>query len=329
MKKIIFRSLIGFQILFFISCASKQGAYDVHLELEPLYVTTSDPNLGTEGLIKVMTARLLAFNISEDKFEITSQNGIIHIQITGTDYPESFESLLVTKGAYSFWETYNYTEIVQYIERADSFTLHTPQLELRDLTYLKDDTLFPLTYFLVPYYTAPGNLDGPVAGVAKVEHKQIIDTYLDVCSDFFPVDCVFMWTEPDHSDYADSTLIYLIALKATRASREPSISSGIAKAQAIQSPSTMWEIQIEMDDETSVMWKKMTSYNVNRSIAFVLDDIVLMYPVVMQTIEGGKSNISGHFGEPEARVIAGILSSGPLPIDVMVKNVKITQRNSK
>jgi len=57
----------------------------------------------------------------------------------------------------------------------------------------------------------------------------------------------------------------------------------------------------------------MTSDNVGRQIAIVLDDMVYSYPNVQNAIPGGSSSITGHFTPDEATDLVNVLKSGKLP----------------
>ena len=70
----------------------------------------------------------------------------------------------------------------------------------------------------------------------------------------------------------------------------------------------------------------MTTDNVNRPIAIVLDDIVYSAPNVNGPIEGGNSEISGNFTVEEAQDLANILKIGK--IDAPAKIVAGTNGRS-
>lgn len=57
----------------------------------------------------------------------------------------------------------------------------------------------------------------------------------------------------------------------------------------------------------------MTSDNVGKQIAIVLDDMVYSYPNVQNAITGGSSSITGHFTPDEATDLVNVLKSGKLP----------------
>jgi SecD/SecF fusion protein len=82
-------------------------------------------------------------------------------------------------------------------------------------------------------------------------------------------------------------------------------------------------ISMQMNNAGSKAWAKLTTKNVNRPIAIVLDDIVYSAPNVENPIEGGNSKISGTFSIEEAQDLANTLKSGKLdaPAKIVAEQV--------
>jgi SecD/SecF fusion protein len=72
-------------------------------------------------------------------------------------------------------------------------------------------------------------------------------------------------------------------------------------------------ISMEMTPTGTALWAKMTTENVGKPIAIVLDNLVYSAPNVINPIKDGSSQISGNFGLKEAGDLADILKSGKLP----------------
>ena len=69
-----------------------------------------------------------------------------------------------------------------------------------------------------------------------------------------------------------------------------------------------------MNQEGAKTWKRLTSENIGKQIAIVLDDLVYSYPVVNGEIPNGRSSISGGgMTIEEAQDLANILKAGKLP----------------
>lgn len=72
------------------------------------------------------------------------------------------------------------------------------------------------------------------------------------------------------------------------------------------------EIQLEMDQQGSSLWARLTRDNIGRPIAIALDDFVYSAPNVMNEITGGRSSITGNFTIKEGTDLANILQTGKL-----------------
>ncbi len=77
-------------------------------------------------------------------------------------------------------------------------------------------------------------------------------------------------------------------------------------------------VSMEMSNEGSREWARITGENVNKPIAIVLDDVVFSAPVVQQKIIGGNSQISGMKDMNEARLLEIVLKAGALPAPVEI-----------
>lgn len=83
-------------------------------------------------------------------------------------------------------------------------------------------------------------------------------------------------------------------------------------------------VSLSMDQEGARAWKKMTTDNVDRQVAVVLDNKVYSAPRVNEPIPNGNTSISGGFSTvTEAADLANILSVGRLPskIDIIEEAV--------
>ncbi|MBT7463520.1 MAG: protein translocase subunit SecD, partial [Bacteroidetes bacterium] len=66
------------------------------------------------------------------------------------------------------------------------------------------------------------------------------------------------------------------------------------------------------------LWADATRRNVNKTIAFVLDDKLYSAPIVNAPIIGGRASISSNFSKSEAAYIASLGKNGELPIDLKI-----------
>jgi SecD/SecF fusion protein len=73
------------------------------------------------------------------------------------------------------------------------------------------------------------------------------------------------------------------------------------------------EVSMTMNSKGTKQWAKMTTANVGKFVAVVLDDYVYSAPRVNDAITTGRTSISGQFSIEEAQDLANALKSGKLP----------------
>lgn len=71
-------------------------------------------------------------------------------------------------------------------------------------------------------------------------------------------------------------------------------------------------VSMVMKDDAARKWAKITGNHVGECIAIVLDSVVYSAPRVNGEIDGGRSEISGHFTVEETKDLSNILKSGKL-----------------
>ena len=90
-------------------------------------------------------------------------------------------------------------------------------------------------------------------------------------------------------------------------------------AQGTVAPQTNENVvSIQFDPQGGSKFCVLTSENVNRPFAIILDDEVLSAPNINEPICGGQAQISGSFTSESANSLAIQLRSGALPVDLAV-----------
>ncbi len=79
-----------------------------------------------------------------------------------------------------------------------------------------------------------------------------------------------------------------------------------------------WTVQLKFDGEGAKRFGQITESNVNHRFAIVLDGVIQSAPVIKTAIYGGDAQITGHFGEKEARGLASVLEN-PLQTPVSIE----------
>jgi SecD/SecF fusion protein len=77
-------------------------------------------------------------------------------------------------------------------------------------------------------------------------------------------------------------------------------------------------VSLEFNKEGARIFKNVTSQNIQRRLAIVLDDVVYVAPVIQDRIPNGQAQITGSFALEEVQDLVIVLQSGNLPAPVKV-----------
>ncbi|MBL8030017.1 MAG: preprotein translocase subunit SecD [Candidatus Doudnabacteria bacterium] len=75
-------------------------------------------------------------------------------------------------------------------------------------------------------------------------------------------------------------------------------------------------VRLEFNDEGRQLFNDITTANLGKPVAIVLDGQIISAPTVQTAITDGVAIISGNFGVAEARELASRLNSGALPVPI-------------
>ncbi len=158
-------------------------------------------------------------------------------------------------------------------------------------------------------------MPGPVVGYAAIKDTAKVNAIFsrnDVRS-VLPKELKLLWAVKPPSK--ETKAIELVAIKVTSRDGTPPL-DGAAISDARQDFgqfNSKPEIAMNMNPEGAKTWKRVTSENIGRSVAIVLDNYVYSFPTVQGEIAGGRSSITGNFEINEAKDLANILKAGKLP----------------
>ncbi len=81
-----------------------------------------------------------------------------------------------------------------------------------------------------------------------------------------------------------------------------------------------WAISMSFNDRGARAFGDVTGANVGRRLAIVLDDTCYSAPNIQTAITGGNAQITGSFTLEEAKRLAGVISSGNLPVSIDISS---------
>ncbi|MDR0981973.1 MAG: protein translocase subunit SecDF [Culturomica sp.] len=198
------------------------------------------------------------------------------------------------------------TDLASQLAEGDSLNTEASNEE-----FMKANPLFAL---LNPNVNRDGTMGlGSAIGYANVKDVEKINEALALpqVKSTLPRNARLMWEMKPNGDF-----IALHAIKVTtRDGKAPLDGSVVVDARKSFDDQSSGRpvVSMNMNGEGSKIWARLTKDNVGRSIAIVLDGLVVSSPTVNGEIKGGSSQISGQFDVKEAEDLANILKSGKLP----------------
>jgi preprotein translocase subunit SecD len=229
----------------------------------------------------IISARLKDF--SSEKSVVTVIPDKHQIQVEGMNDTDikSVENLITKKGRIEFYIAYN-------------------QVELSGL--LKGDMhLFSLLN------TTEVNVSYSRVGCTSISKMDQVNQFIN--SKESVKNCRFVW-----SDFSDSTNVCLLALK-TQGNKESLLTGNDIESVTFNkvNAKNSWYTEFSFKKPAAKVWSELTKRNINHSVAIVIDNHVICYPVIRSVIENGKCEITGNFTETDVKLFAAFGSHGELP----------------
>lgn len=157
----------------------------------------------------------------------------------------------------------------------------------------------------------------PYLGMVQATDTAALSEYLNLetVRSQFPSNLIFAYGNPERNDKGvKSDFLPFYALKTVEGSDKAKLEGdGVQQASQDYDDRGRPAIKMLMTKQGERIWGDLTTNNVGKPIAIVLDNIVYSAPNVNGPITSGTSEISGSFTIQEAQDLANILQSGKLP----------------
>ena len=292
---------------------------------------------------KILLNRIDQFGVAQPSINLNANKGIITVELAGVQDATRVRNLLQASAHLQFWEVYNIGEIGKNIDDADkalgqylSGTAPDTTKNANDTTKAAVDSsallanqhpLASVIHFIGPQQDKSGKPQY-FAAIANIELKDTAKANeylnLDIVKSNFPSDMKFLYGLEQKDEKANRKYFELYAIKTVPGTDKAKLEGeGVEDSRADYDERGRPAIKMQMTPSGSRTWAKLTTDNVNKPIAIVLDDIVYSAPNVNGPIEGGNSEISGNFSVEEAQDLASILKIGKIdaPAKIVAEHV--------
>jgi SecD/SecF fusion protein len=276
---------------------------------------------------RILNTRIDRFGLASPSINPDPTKGIINIELAGISDKERVRSYLQSTANLQFFEVYTFEnkDFQNAILAADK-AIELSNAGIVDSTAVaKIDTaktnaaknpLLKIVQFTQPYQAKNGQYVFPAEiGYTLKKDSAVLNAYLALpeVKSKFPSNLVFMYGKPDESDPKAKDVLALYAIKTLENGLAELEGDHVANATQDFDERGKVAIKMNMDKIGTSIWAKMTTKNVGKPIAIVLDNIVYSAPNVNDAITTGNSQISGNYSLKTAQDLAQILESGKLP----------------
>jgi SecD/SecF fusion protein len=320
---------------------------------EVLDVLKAETKIAIDNSFEIIRTRIDRFGVAQPNIQQLQTAGRILVELPGVDDPKRVRKLLQGTANLEFWETYDNSEVYQYLAQANQKIAEIQSIKTQPTATPADTTKaattgnsllneldksaktdtsavgkaaemnkqFPLFSILSPSSTPQGQLyPGAAVGTSMWKDTATVNSYLkmDQVRALMPRNLAFKWTAKAID--TEEKFYRLIAIKVTgRDGRAPLEGDVITDArQDYADMGSRPEVSMTMNSEGAKVWARLTKDNVGKSIAIVLDGYVRSYPNVNGEITGGRSSITGLESVEEAKDLANILKSGKMPAPAII-----------
>ena len=320
---------------------------------EVVSVLKEQVKAAVDNSFNVLRSRIDRFGVVQPNIQQLDIAGRILIEMPGVKEPERVRKLLQGSADLEFWETYDYSEVYEYLQAVNNMAKDMEAVASKKAdgeqetvaeNAVKDTVAQSIADSLIAAAAAadssendPENMSaqefkkqnplfailqqvrtdgkGPVLGIAEVKDTSKVMNYFRLAREkrLIPSSLHPVWSVKPFDKAG--MYVQLVAINcARRDGKAPLNGSVITDARAdLSQYGSSAEVSMEMNQEGAKKWADLTKKNINKSVAIVLDGYVYSFPNVNCEITGGRSQITGNFTMEEAKDLANVLKSGKMP----------------
>ena len=304
-------------------------------EVKPILQEEINSSINTA--FEVLRSRIDKFGVTQPNIQRIGNSGRIQIELPGAKDIERVKKLLTSTAKLQFWEVFTNAEVQNFLFAANDKVAQmlkkdtdtsikkdsTKKDDIDDLLGKKKDsaetkqkTLFT---YLIPNVAQNEQQRGSLVARARVKDTAMVNKLLNSkeVRALLPQNLKyvkFLWDYKPTKLKDGSEIIGLYAIKSNRNDKPTIEGDVIVDANQVFDQLNKPEVSMTMNTYGTKKWAKMTTDNVGKYVAVVLDNYVYTAPSVNTPITGGRTSISGgSMTVEEAKDIATVLKAGKLP----------------
>ena len=298
---------------------------------------------------QVVQQRIDRFGVAQPNIQILEgrgQMGQIMVEMPGIKEPERVRKLLQGSANLEFWETYTLSEVQSALQNLDSRlaqlnsgksskdstkvdstqTVQKAEAKVQNTlaslktnkaqdnkagVSAKEDAARKEALKAHPLLAVMqlGNPKSAVVGYVRATDTAAVNKAIhsEVAKEVLPADLNLAW-----GVNAEQGVYELYAL---RRNNGGAVLAGevVSNAKDDYDQTHNPVVSMSMTPEGAREWATVTRNNLQKPVAIVLDGVVYSAPTIQNEINGGQSQISGHFTAQQTQDLANVLKSGKMP----------------
>ena len=281
-----------------------------------------------ESTINILTKRIDKFGLASPNINPNANKGIINIELAGISDKERVRANLQSTANLQIFEVYTLEnpDLGNAILAADKSiednlngikdTTSNAKLDTTKINQNKNP-LRRIVQFSQPYQGKNGQpYYSGVIGYTLKKDTATLNAWLKLpeVKSKFPSNLVFMYGKTEEeTDPKAKDILPLYAIK-TLDNGQAELEGDIIESASVGTNEVgKIDIKMNMKSDATRIWAKMTTKNIGKPIAIVLDNMVYSAPNVNDAITTGSTSISGNYTIKTAQDLVDILKIGALP----------------
>jgi SecD/SecF fusion protein len=282
-----------------------------------------------DSTVTVLKKRLQPFDKGKTMIAVSPNQQSITLQTACGDQ-DFIGNVLIKRGSLVFYECYTMEDMevatgLQNADKAMRASLKGSTPIVPGVSNAAFHTEIPLFHLIAPNQGYQDRHTGMMqypAAIANVSDSMIplVKKCLPLLYQYLPEGCKVLFKKIENSKYKAHE-IYLVKNDATAFDAGRHIAHAIAEIQESKYP----VINMSFNKFGTQRWNRMTTKNVGKYIAIVVDGALMSTPLVHSPIESGNSQITGGFTLEQAHDMAVALGNGHLPLTLQIDSIKLLE----
>jgi len=313
-------------------------------------------NEAFKNTLRIMRTRIDGFGLSSPNINSDPAKAIISVELAGVTDHERVRNYLQSTANLQFFDVYTIDQVYTSFQAADK-AVQDYLNGIKDTSGAKDSTGKTITAAKSPgtasstaktdtagksktneapiarlIQTIPPSKDknGNVVysgalGFVPIKDTGLLNRYLkmDIARSKFPANAKFLYGKVDQEDPKSRNAVAFYVIKTLDNGQAELEGDHVSDAKQDFDEQGRVDIRMAMDPVGTNLWGRMTTRNVKRPVAIVLDNVVYSAPNVVDPITTGNTSITGSYTVKEAQDLSEILMSGKLPAPAKIVQEQI------